>query len=520
MLASAENRDCTNYENRCQGVETAPVRGREAFVSTSENVRKIIGGIIPDNDCNIPASFAEFVVTKLQNESNGSVIANKAATSFLSYLHRNHTADTPDSDERSIRNWLALLIAKGTSPFTVRRYLGSIHSLYAVYARKSTAAESLFKTLREEISDDALWATFPHKDAVTVISRLAPRIKSQTDVNAESARLLFYILLLGGKGFATAITATVEGQLADIPQIKAVITRQKQSHRSKYLFGLNQSRQRPGQISRNISKRITSLLADAGYRSAEPITDDTICGWWIEAAIEAGIEIETIVSIIPHIPATHAWLKIAKPHELTAEAKLTALRTVAERLIPMTPRWYALNLRGTTAPDEIRALLEETDKTLSDTVTFFYPTHSTVKLVGKKRVTEETPYLRQILFIKTLPENVSRLMTIAGQLAWCYKAYKAPDAPYAIIPNSSMANFQQFIGVFDNESKLEYIENADLTKGTRVRITGGRFVGCEGIILRQKSDTAPDHRTFILQITNTLTLKWEAQIPSHHLQRL
>lgn len=518
MPASVEPTLAKTCDNLCQATYAAMTRGREKMDMEEVDFRKDIYSLKSENQPLRYDSFLEFVESQASKKRNVLMTDRTVATFIDTPLI---PADgTSETDARNIRHWFARLIARGVKSSTANRYLGKMHSLYAMYSGEGNTLEPLFKELRKVVKDKSYWGDFPERESLQHIKVLPLRMQSLSATNTTMARLLFFLLYNGGQNITYGIEAKFDDTYPEIEQIHSVIDSQRVPRR-KYIFPLNQGKMRPAQITSIVSSGLTSLLRHLGSHRNDGVTSHDICGWWIEAALKKNIDFETIRSIVPIVPPSHKWLSIVRPKALTDKRRLETMQTVADFINPMTAQWYVLCLRSRNTPDDIIDCIKADAPTLTKYVRFFYPTWTHVRKSGEKLIREEIPYIPHILFFKTTPDRVASFVGIIGQLAWCYKTINQPGAPYSVIPRKIMEDFQKFIGVFDVDTKIDFIKNTDLVSGTKVRITGGPYVGCEGEIIKEDKKIAdPDLRTFILEIANNVTLKWEVRIEEQYLEIL
>lgn len=518
-MQSAENRDSKQFGNRYPGGETTKARGRESVQGQTKDVRTFVGVLSADIQTANAKTFAEFVEAKLAGGALTDQITDRTIKSYLSTYGAVKDAKTFDDEARNIRNWLARLIITGTKPTTVRRYLGKLRTLFTEYTGEAAEAEALFAELREKSQSPDIYARLSTPPALPHLKSIPLRMERLSEHDRLTASMLMFMLYSGGISIRCAAEAKFSDDIPSIPQIHNIVEQQRSNRpKAKYIFPLEQGKHRPERLYLDLSSRLTAFIRSIGYLTDQPVTSDTILGWWVDAALSKLIPLEKIAALIPVIPAAHKWLNLITPASVTDEERQVLLRSVANHITPNKAQWYALCLRGHNSFDDVANHLKETAPALSNAVNFFYPTRTVMKRNGKKKEVVEIPYIQHIVFFRTVPEKVVPLMNSIGTLAWCYKAYNRPDAPYSVIPAKSMSDFQHFIGVFDDTSKIEFVKNTDLVQGKRVRITGGKFAGCEGEIIKEaKSTPLPDLRTFILRISNSVTLKWEATIEEQYL---
>ncbi len=487
------------------------------------------------NQNNTVIDFYTFVESATLSEGHGDYILQRTCASFLK-TPRVADGQSPEADRRNIRNWTALMVAKGCTPLTLKRYLGKLHTLYTAYRPGDSHAEALFSELREKIADPTLYPDDTTLPIPSIVYRLPEKIHRLTETEKTEACALLYLLYSGGAPFSRVTELKFSDADNGIEQLREITDHMPRERRS-YVFPLGHGVRRTGQVSRQIGTRMGRLLTDLGYRSTGALTPEIIRGWWVDAALNCGIAPEKIAGMFATIPATRRWLELVEPIPLDEAARVAILRQVADSLNSVSPRWYAMFLRDRNTPDDIRDRLRQQKPKLLREVHFFYPTRLIVTREGKKKIRREIPYIPKILFFRARPDRVQPLFSEIGDLAWCFRTTAAPGAPYAVISRRDMEMFQKMIGVVDQSLKVEYRQNPDLQPERRVRITGGDFKGYEGTIYKQagakttgtgnnpgnktgEKDPESAMRTFLLRINDANNIIWQVKIEEAFLQLL
>lgn len=496
--------------------------GREELCPTAPDVRKdelrnaLTGSANPSE----AASFAVYIEMLSRAPEGEDLITSRAISSFAAAPTAEAAEGSFEADEANIRQWLSRLVAAGHTPLTVRRYLGKIRTLYAAYRPACTEAEALFAALREALQAPGIYKPFEAKEALPFIRQFPARLERMDAAEALPVRLLLY-MLYSGIPFSEAINSRygVDPEAMDLTDQAADLAADMHRARPRalYVFPLGQGKNRPARIVADAAASIGAALRVAGCYLKAPVTPDTICGWWVQTALDCGIPPAHILATLSgNAPATHPWLKLIKPSALTESGKRGVRQAVANAICPLTPQWYALSLRGRTEAGDVERELAEKHPGLARSVTLFYPTTTEVTRIGKKKVRRQVPCIRHILFVKTKAEKIVPLMHAIGHLAWCYKTTNRPDAPYSVISRRHMAEFQRFIGIFadgENSGVTQVANNAPvLQPGMRVRITGGLFAGHEGLVEREVSTAPHTVRTYVLRLSHTYALRCEATL--------
>lgn len=485
--------------------------GRKDMEGRQENIRTTESAINTDYQATKSISFAPYVASALLQLKDDDYITERVVISFNST--RKVSDETSfDADERNIREWFAMMMRKGTSPATLRRYLGKLHAMYCDYAGVTSEGEALFDELRKAIGQKRTDEFSEKSESPHILISLALKIRNMQPDKAAIGKALLYLFYLGGAPYSTVAELRFDDQVPDIDQLKEIVDSMPRERRS-YVFPLRQSRIRPTQLYRDMSRDFAELLSDLGQHGIGPVSPDAIRGWWIEAALHCGVSCEAIVSIVPSVPQAYSWLNVVKPRQMSEAEKFDRLREVANMIGDTTSHWYAMFMRDNNTPDEITECIEKSAPAFMKDFHVFYPTHKIVKRESGKKVVETVPFLPHILFFKSRPDAVKPLFDIIGGLAWCFRTTNRPDAPYAVIPKREMDNFQKCIGVLDESVKIEFVQNPDLVPDRHIRITGGAFKGYEGTIYKQNGTVEDsDMRYFLLRINDRNNVVWQVRI--------
>ena len=149
------------------------------------------------------------------------------------------------------------------------------------------------------------------------------------------------------------------------------------------------------------------------------------------------------------------------------------------------PVWYAMYV---TYGRELK-VKEMLDK---ESVLSFIPMHYVVKgKYGKKRK-ELVPVIHNFIFIYTTDAIMRRLKS---EIPFLQYVMNRRAGEKIIVPDEQMRVFIAVTGSYDDRLLYLKTDELNLSKGTRVRVTGGEFEGYEGIFLKVKG--ARDRRVVI-----------------------
>ena len=109
-----------------------------------------------------------------------------------------------------------------------------------------------------------------------------------------------------------------------------------------------------------------------------------------------------------------------------------------------------------------------------------------------KKVRTLVPVIRNLVFVHARPSDVQR---VKSQITYLQYITDTRSGQKIIIPDHEMQRFIAVAGTYNDHLLYFQPEELNLSKGTRVRITGGDFAGQEGIFLKVKG--ARDRRVVI-----------------------
>lgn len=142
-------------------------------------------------------------------------------------------------------------------------------------------------------------------------------------------------------------------------------------------------------------------------------------------------------------------------------------------------RWYAIRV---TYNREMKVKQELDKKHIEN----FLPMKYRVTMRGERRIKELVPAINNLIFINITADGMKELKSTT-MLPIRYIMDKETNTPLTV-PNRQMKNFIAVAGTRDEQ--LVYLESGfnNLSKGDKVRITGGIFEGAEGYFMRIKGD--------------------------------
>ncbi len=309
------------------------------------------------------------------------------------------------------------------------------------------------------------------------------------------------------------------------PSSQGVTETAKPKQRSRYLFPLRQSQRTPRQLQSHIAQIVNALFRRARLPQA---TDpyQTVEALWAYAALRAGIPASALVAHLGHVPlglpvlrlsgvrsqvsgADPSWTEhrsacaVSAPQGtnsrasdldsslLTLDSSKEYFSQVGKIFLENEPRWYAMQLRpGVRFTDLTRRIellrttspLTLNSSPLAEGLELFYPSEEISRLIGKKIVTRQRPFIHSVVFFRAKLTDIGRLFSKIGDLAWCYRQSARPGAPYADISDRQFQLFQQTIARFTPDYEVAATGDLALRAGDRVEILGGLFQGQQAIV--------------------------------------
>lgn len=114
------------------------------------------------------------------------------------------------------------------------------------------------------------------------------------------------------------------------------------------------------------------------------------------------------------------------------------------------------------------------------------------KYKKRKKVRALVPVVHNLLFVHARPSDVQR---VKSQVTYLQYITDTRSGQKIIVPDGQMQRFIAVSGTYDDHLLYFQPDELNLSKGTKVRITGGEFEGQEGIFLKVKG--ARDRRVVI-----------------------
>lgn len=419
-----------------------------------------------------------------------------------------------------IDRWIADMAAERYTLTTARYYLNSILSLYRKAVDAGIASESgLIATLKSRLN---AVATIIEEVQSPIDIALIKSLAKTTETNS-SLKLLYDVLLFSvyNRGMSLDEIITLrKDSLPMMPQAALEITRQWESNTRKYIFPLNQGRTTVRKIAKDLESKLTALLS---HRSGTAFTfnESTARAIWLSCAIGCGVDTMRIASVLGKAPV-NSPLALLEAKDLSS-AEITSITDEVAEFITSNPRqWHAMRLRSRVTPADIEERINTGNNPAIKMPPTFYPVEKIAKRIGNKLKQETKAVIDNVLFFKSTNDEIKPLFRVIGDMAWCYRVSNSADSPYAVIPDKSMAAFQQMVCQFTPDIEMSLPRTHGEMRNRKVRITGGPMAGYEGIIadVISEGDGSALTHIFRLDITGDFSIEWSVKIAEAFIQEI
>lgn len=122
----------------------------------------------------------------------------------------------------------------------------------------------------------------------------------------------------------------------------------------------------------------------------------------------------------------------------------------------------------------------------------FVPMHYKICIKRGKKIRTLVPIIRNLLFVHACPSEVKRVKSLVTYLQFISDTRSGQKI---IIPDHEMQRFIAVVGTYNDHLLYFQPEELNLSKGTKVRVTGGDFEGQEGVFVKVKG--ARDRRVVV-----------------------
>ena len=150
-----------------------------------------------------------------------------------------------------------------------------------------------------------------------------------------------------------------------------------------------------------------------------------------------------------------------------------------------TEIWYAMRATYRREPDAMRLLEKEN-------LGCFVPMQYKINIKKGKKVRALVPVIHNLIFVHACPSEIKR---VKSQTTYLQYITDTRSGQKIIIPDHDMQRFIAVAGTYNDHLMYFHPDELNLSKGTKVRVTGGDFEGQEGIFLKVKG--ARDRRVVV-----------------------
>ena len=147
--------------------------------------------------------------------------------------------------------------------------------------------------------------------------------------------------------------------------------------------------------------------------------------------------------------------------------------------------WYAMRATYRREADVMKLLAKEN-------LGCFVPMQYKIAIKKGKKVRVLVPIIHNLVFVHARPSEVKRIKSLVAYLQYITDTRSGQKI---IIPDNEMQRFIAVAGSYNDHLLYFQPDELNLSKGTKVRITGGDFEGQEGVFLKVKG--ARDRRVVI-----------------------
>lgn len=446
---------------------------------------------------------------------------SKALSIFSAFLGRyltpdfqycsSHEESCPVWQDSLVADWMINLWLTGTPLKTSLLYLDIISSLFGSAAKAGrcapTKAFSLVKASLKT-SGESLWRKGIDDDIFSralLLTKSAPRLDGDAAVAAD---ILLYSLISG----CTPLMETAMLTRSDIPggntELQAIARRHLQGSRRQYVFPLQQSEKTRRQVSLRVQQLLTDLFRSRGLPLADNVAD-TVESLWAYAALRCGASASEVAGILGHAPAGIPVLSLVAPVVVGDSRRASIISQVASAFLVNPLGWYAMSMRPGVKFNSLDCRIKAEQSSLPP-LTLFYPCEEIAKVIKKKVVLRNRPFISAVVFFRTRPTDIVRIFSRIGDLAWCYTTSGRPGAPYACIASQQFERFQQTIARFTPDYEVADSGALSLRENDRVKVVGGLFCGKEGEFKNVAKEE--DNVVYRIQFVGDNGIDWRVSI--------
>lgn len=474
-----------------------------------------------DNTDRKKIGFIDFVCN-LEDESVSEMLSMRVIPSFIHSM-RHHVVT--DFTENSLSLWLVDMLLDGHKKSTIRRYLGALHTLYKQYKETEDAKEP-------DVDFSIPFGDYYSDATPTRLKDIDKNLKatnnlSKASVKEKSAGYLYikafqYLLYNPLANLNDVVNLKYGDDMPDNLHIEDIVTSVRKTPQSQYVFALQQGKRREPAIIKDLLSELHKTADRAGMIFGNSFSRDSITEIWIAAAVKAGIPYRDIVGMLKRLPSVYSFLSLIPANtNITDQKKQEILSIVADTIANKTPGWFVLRLRSGVKPKDIKDRLSDKESPLQRMISYYCPMRTVKRMVNKKMKNKEMPIIPGILFFRLPYDRINPLISIIGDLAWCYRTSANPSSPYSVIPQKEMKMFQKSVGSFTSDIEVDIMSSLPpLSVGDEVVIENGSMLDGQQAIIR-KVRSIDGNVTYTLRLSDTAFIRWkEVTLPAANITKL
>lgn len=467
-----------------------------------------------------PVEFIEYIEA-LDPDILSEMLASRVIPSFFLSVKK-HGIDL--FSEKVLKLWIVDMLLDGYKGSTVKRYVGAMHTLYKKWLDASGFVDDdfAFSVSLNGIDSEATARRLKEvEDNLPAMERFTQRSlkhESQAFVYGNAFQYLLFDPLVSLKGI---VTMKFSDPRPDSVHLDDIVTSMRKAPQAKYVFPLQQGKRRDGAIIKDLLSELHATGRRAGLKFSESFSRESITSLWIAAAIRENIPYSEIRGILPGLPTVYSFLSLIAPEEVSEARKTEILNIVAYSITNKNPGWLVLRLRSGVTPEKIRERLKEKESPLQRQIQYYYPLRTVKKIERKKVVSESVPVIPGLLFFRLPYDRVASLVSVIGDLAWCYRTSPNPSSPYSVIPQAEMRVFQRCVGMFTEDVEMDIVsELPSMNIGDEVMIEDGSMLDGQVATIR-KVRNVDGTLTYTLRLSDTAYIKFkDVSLPASHLSKV
>lgn len=461
--------------------------------------------ISTDSQNNNDNNFLHFVES-LDQTNLPSMLSSRILPSFLNTMRRH---DIGVFSQNALTLWTVEMMVHAMKPTTVQRYLGALHTVYKEWSGTEINSNIDFSLPDVRDYDDSAIAALKLTESnLQKVAHLAKINKNPLSKEYTYLNSLLYLLINPEATLSDVVELRFSDPQRESFHIDDIKLSMRKAPQAQYVFPLEQGKRRQPAIIHDLLLGIKAASHPAGLEFGNSFSRESITSIWIAAAIREDISYGEIRAIVKQLPPQYSFLSLIPKDLLTDERKTEILNAVASSFINNSTGWYVMRLRSGVTPDLIKDELKYRKYPLLRQVEFYSPQKRVKKLIKKKAVAVDVPVLPGILFFRMRYDKISKMMSLIGDLAWCYRTTNSPTSPYSAIPQREMKIFQRSVGSMTADIEMDIIASQPpLNVGDEVIIENGTPLDGQQAVIRKVS-TKDGKVSYTLRLSDSEFIHW------------